>query len=431
MLGVKVQPPGVGLRYETTFSTGNKSTPCDSGTPATSAELGNSAEGRRPVKQKEDEAPRGEEVGAEKGHKASFGNEASQQSQAQTVIKLSFSEEQSLPESTHPEESSEVSKEAEHGRSEVFSFEEIHPHSDSEEEIEPSTDEELRLWRYPPDKGCKEEESAVAEEQRADVCCKEGGGSGEDGEKGGGVVDIQDGECCLAYAEISGCSEVQEDERPEEDKLESESCPNDSMEEQSALNGDHSSVESWEGRCKGALTGDVGPFTNKSDQEDVDGCTHGDETYQQSRESGAVGLREGGDLESDRTDAEGNVKLTEEAPLSDVAQAPKGTQTEDTERGTRVEEAAEVNLEARAESSSADKSHGAQELELHAADGRQGGTEGLMGEKAEGGESSKKVTFTLQPEFIDDCASSASDTSVESTAEMHVSGERRARRMGV
>lgn len=438
-LSVKLWRPQVVLRCETTFSTGNQSTLCDSGTQATSVELGNSAEGRLPMKPKEDNAPRCEEVGVEKGHKASFGNEGSQQSTiTQTVIELSFSEEQSLPESTHPQESSkeetgEVSKEAEHGRSEVFSFEEINPCSDSEEEIEPSTDEELRLWRYPQAKGCKEEGSVAAEEQKADVCFKEGGGSKfsrEDEEKGGVVgkvhTDIQDGECCLAYvsAEISGCSEVQEDERnrPEEDKLESESCLKDSVEEQSALNGYHSSV------YKGALTGDVDPFTNKSDQEDVDGCTHGDEIHQQSKESGAVSVREGGDLESDRKDADGKVKLTEEA-----AQALKETQTEDTEHGTSIDDVAKVNLEAQAESSSTDESDGAQELEQHVANEMQGGKEGPTGDthKAEGGESSKKVTFILEPEFINDCTLSASDTSMESTAEGHMSGEKHARRMGV
>lgn len=415
------------LRHETTFSTGNKSTPCDSGIQATSVELGNSTEGQLPMKQEEDNAPQGEEVGLQKGHKASFGNEGSQQSQTQTVIKLSFSEEQSLPESTHPEESSkaetgQVSKGTEHGSSEVFSFEEINPYSDSEEEIEPSTDEELRSWRYPQDKGCREEGSVVAEEQEADVCFKEGG---EDKEKGGSVVgrvhaDIQDGECL-----IPGCFEVQEDERnrAEGDKLETESCLNDCKEEQSALNGDHSSVESCEGCYNGALTGDVDPFTIKSD---VAGCTHGDEIYQQSEESGAVSIRGGGDLESDREDAK--VKLTEEAPLSDVTQALKETQTEDAEHGTSIED--EVNLEAQAESSSADESDGAQELEQRAANERQGGKEGLMGEKAEGGESSKKVTFILEPEFINDCTLSASDTSMESTAELHVSGEKHARRMG-
>lgn len=448
------------LRYETTSSTGKRA-PSDTDTPAASVELENSNEGQLQMQWKEENTHQGGEVREEKEHKASFGNEASQQSQTQTVLKLSFSEEQSfssapfggdqnvselptgdeqsLLESTHPEESDmeetgEVSKVTEQGRSE-FSFEEINGYSYSEEDIEPSTDEELRLWRYPQDKVCNEEESIIAEEQEKDVCVKEEEGDLEsyrvEKEEGGSVADgsghpdIQDGECYLAYvsAEIAGSSEVQE---------------------QSALNGDQGNVESCEGCYEGALTGDMDTFTKKQNQKDIERCTHEDATCHQPNESLTVNIKENGDPESDRKGPDGRVKQTEESPFADVALALKETQTEDTELETNIEDVAKPKVETRAESSGIDGSdvaqclteglvsdHFLEDMEQDAVNERQGVVEGLTGEthKAEGGENSKKVTFILEPELINDSTLSESNTSMESTAETRMSGEKNTKKM--
>lgn len=470
------------LRYETTSSTGKRA-PSDTDTPAASVELEKSNEGQLQMQWKEENTHQGGEVREEKEHKASFGNEASQQSQTQTVLKLSFSEdqsfssapfggdhnvselptgdEQSLLESTHPEESDmeetgEVSKVTEQGRSEVFSFEEINGYSYSEEDIEPSTDEELRLWRYPQDKVCNEEESIIAEEQEEDVCVKEEEGDLESSrvekEEGGSVADgighpdIQDYECYLAYvsAEIAGSSEVQEDEKPraEKDKLESESFLNDPVKDQSAL--DQGNVESCKGCYEGALTGDMDTFTKKQDQKDIERCTHENEICQQPNESLTVNIKENGDLESDRKGPDGRVKQTEESHLADVALALKETQTEDTELEINIEDIAKPKVETRAESSGIDGSDVAQcltkgqvsdhlleDIEQDAVNERQGVVEGLTGEthKAEGGENSKKVTFILEPELINDSTLSESNTSMESTAETRMSGEKNTKKM--
>ncbi|KAL3062129.1 hypothetical protein OYC64_010107 [Pagothenia borchgrevinki] len=166
--------------------------------------------------------------------------------QTETVLKLSFSEDQSfskaplgeerielpsgkeqgLLESTHAEsnmkEPVEVSIVNTQGRS--GSFEEIDG-SYSEEGIEPSTDEELRSWSYPQEKVCNEEESIRAAEQEKCVCIKEQESSCEspimEKEKIDSVADqsepsdIQRGECYLVdvSAEMPGSSKTKEDKK--------------------------------------------------------------------------------------------------------------------------------------------------------------------------------------------------------------------------
>ncbi|XP_044049707.1 uncharacterized protein si:dkey-30c15.10 isoform X2 [Siniperca chuatsi] len=424
--------------------------PSDSEAPAASGEFENSNEGQLQMEWKEQNTHQGEEVREEKEHKASVGNEemqlGSQQPQTQTVLKLSFSEdqsfsrapfgedqnvselptgdEQSLLESTHPEESNiketaEVSKVTEQGRSEVFSFEEVEEidgSSYSEEGIEPSTDEELRSWRYPQDRMCKGEESIIVEGQEEDVFANEGEleSSRVEKDKGGSVADhsepsdIQDGECHLGYvsAEIAGSSEMQEDKkpRPEEHDLESESWLDDSVKDQSNLNRHQGNIESCERCYEGAVTGDSNIFTIKQDQKYTEGCTHEDNNM---------------------------------TPFACVAQALKETQTGYTEL-RNIEDVAKPKVETQTESSDMDGSDGPQCLtEVHASDHlleteemgqdaideRQGVVYGLTGEthNTEGGESSKKVTFILEPELINDSTLSETNTSMESRAETSMS----------
>ncbi len=464
------------LRCETIFSTGERA-PSASKAPAASGGLESSNEGELQMEWQEQNTHQGEEVREEKQHKDSIGHKmplGSQQAQAQTVLKLSFSEdqsfsrapfgkdqnvpelpsgdEQSLLQSINPDESNvketgEVSKVTEHGGSEVFSFEEVEEidgSSYSEDVIEPSTDEELRLWTYPQDKLYKEEESIIVEEQEEDVCVKEEEGELElsrvEKEKGGSVAhhsepsDIQDGECYLGNvsAEIASSSEIQEDEKPkpEEDDLESESCLDDSVKDQSPLNRDHGNIGSCVGCYEGAVTGDIDIFAIKQDEKDTEGCAHKDDVCQHSKEVQTVNIKdEDMDLESDK-----RVKQTE----ADVAQALKETQTGYTELERNIEDVAKPKVETEAESSGIDGSDGAQcltevqasdhlleteEMEQDVIDERQG--VGLMGKKhnTEGGESSKKVTFILEPELINDSTLSETYASMESRAETSISGE--------
>lgn len=459
------------LRYKTDISTGERA-PSDSKAPAASGKLENSDEGQLQMEWKEQNTHQDEEVREEKEHKDSDGNEmqlGSQQPQTQAILMLSFSEdqsfsrapfgkdqnvselstgdEQSLLESINPDESNmketgEVSEVIEQGGSEVFSVEEVEEidgSSYSEEVIEPSTDEELRLWRYPQDKVYKEEESIIVEEQEEDVCVKEE----EEGElessrvgkeKGGSVAhhsgpsDIQDGECYFGNvsAEIAGVIA----------EVESESRLDDSVKDQSTLNRDQGNIESCVRCYEEAVTGDI---DIKQDEKDTEGfSTRKDDVCQQSKEIQTVNIKEEDmDLESDRGGPNGTVKQTEASPFADVAQALKATQTGYTEFERNIEDVAKPKVETEAVSSDSD---GAQcltevqvpdhlleteEMEQDAIDERQGVVYGLTGEihSTEGGESSKKVTFILEPELINDSTLSETNTSMESRAETSMSGE--------
>ncbi|XP_021174680.2 uncharacterized protein si:dkey-30c15.10 isoform X1 [Fundulus heteroclitus] len=102
---------------------------------------------------------------------------------SQTVLKLSFSEENSLTElhagdknsflqstlleELNVKETSQVSRVTEEERSEVFTFDDetMEGSTYGEEEIEPSTDEELKEWRYPQQKVSGDEEATSVKKQ--------------------------------------------------------------------------------------------------------------------------------------------------------------------------------------------------------------------------------------------------------------------------
>ncbi|XP_031141333.1 anillin isoform X1 [Sander lucioperca] len=274
-----------------------------------SVEIKTSNEGQQHMKCKEQNAYRGDDIRGEKEYKASVANEeeqlGTQRPHTQTVLKLSFSEdqsfskapfgedqnmselptgdEQSLLDSTHAEESNmketvEVSIVAEQDKFEVFSFEEIDGSTFSEEGIEPSTDEESRSWRYPQDKVCKEENVSVKEEEReleSSRVEKENRVSVSDHSE---LSDILDGDCELGdvSAEIAGSSEMQEDKKPRPDEDESESCLDNSVKPQSNLNRDQGNIKSCEGFS-----------AMKLNQKDTRECTHRKDMRQQSTEGGA------------------------------------------------------------------------------------------------------------------------------------------------
>ncbi|XP_042352857.1 anillin isoform X2 [Plectropomus leopardus] len=399
-------------------------------------------------------------------HKASAGNDdkqlGTQKPQTQTVLKLSFSEdqsfskvslgedhnvselptgeEQSLLESTHLEESNmkgtaEVSTFTEQGVSEVFLFEETDGSLYSEEGIEPSTDEESRSWRYPQDKVC-EEESVIVADQGGDLCVKEEEreleSSRVEKQKRGSCADHSEtsGECYLGNvsAEIAG-SETQGDEKAQEDEGELDSCLDYSVKDQSDLNKDQGKMESCEGFYEGAVTEDIYIFATKQDQKDTGGCSYNDDMCQQSN---AVNTKKVDmDLESDRRSPNSRPKQTDSSPSANVAQDLKETQTELTELEMTVEEKAEVESQAESSDTEAQSLTDIQlsddleieKMEQDPVDERKGVVGGLAEEtcKAEGGEGLKKVTFILEPELINDPTLPEDNTSTESRAETSMS----------
>lgn len=390
------------------------------------------------------------EVREEQEQKTPFGNEGSQRSQTQTVLKLSFSEDQSfsgLPTGdehtqaeSNVEATSEDSKASELGRSEMSSFkeaEETHRCSYSEEEIEPSTDEDLRLWQYPQEIMVKEKESGIVEKQGEDECVTKTKGDLKSSImlKGSNVLpDIQGSTFYLSgfSAEIVCSSKGQENQkhRTEEKEVNSESCLDDPVND-GTLYRDQGNNESCKRCNEGALSRDMGIFPDNRDHRiEIEQYGHKDELCQHSNENLAVGIKEVMDPESDRQDDKWNQT---EAP------ALKETQNKDTELDTSIAVVAITKLDTQAGCSDIDGSDGAQHLmerqvqhqdmekmEQDAMNGKQGLIRGFTKEthRAEGGESSKKVTFILEPELINDSMLSESSASMESTAKTCMSGEK-------
>lgn len=439
----------------TTFSTG-KNIPCDSDAPAASVLPKNCNDAQLQMEMKEESSCHDEEVREQEKCKTSFSNEVSQHLKSQTVLKLSFSEdqsfsgthlsgdlnaselptgnEQSLLDLSHPEESNmgetgEVDKKSDQDRSEMLSCENMTGYSYSEEEIEPSTDEELRLWRYPRGKVCNEEESVRVEEKEDDI--KEGeadlGSSRAENEKGANEhSDMWDGECHLAYASavMVSPSEMQENETPREerDKSESESCL-----DYPPPNRDHSNDHPSEGCYEDALLGDGDTITEKQEHLDIERCACSDDTGEQANESPTLNVEAVQNLQSD---SKGPVKDAEEEKM---VESQRSAQGDNTELGINTED-----VGGREASSLTDGSDEAQCL------GKVQGLGQLFVEEAsneeqerveeptektvkpQGGESSKKVTFILEPELIVDSKLSQSNTS---SAETHLSGERSTKMM--
>nr|XP_054589418.1 anillin isoform X3 [Nothobranchius furzeri] len=146
--------------------------------PANPTGEGTSSESAAVASAEKQNAHRDEE-GQEKEHKAADVNKEQPgflQPEALAVLQLSFSEEHSLSElqtaerdgflqstlldESNTKETSQVFRGTE-DKSEVFTFDEeetMNCSSYSEEGIEPSTDEELRVWRYPQGKVVEDEE---------------------------------------------------------------------------------------------------------------------------------------------------------------------------------------------------------------------------------------------------------------------------------
>lgn len=437
----------------TTFSTG-KSIPCDSDTPAASVLPENCNDAQLQMERKEESSCHDEEIREQEKCKTSFSNEVSQHLKSQTVLKLSFSEdqsfsgahlsgdlnaselptgnEQSLLDLSHPEESNigetgEVDKKSDQDRSEMLSCENMTGYSYSEEEIEPSTDEELRLWQYPRDKVCNKEESV--EEKKDDI--KEGetdlGSSRAENEKGANEhPDMWHGECHLAHASavIVSPSEMQEDETPREEggKSKSESCL-----DYPPSNRDHSNDEPCKEGHKDALLCDGDTITEKQEHKDIERCACSDDTGQQANESPTLNVEEVQNLQSD---SKGPVKDAQE---EEMVESQRNTQGDNTELNTEDVGGREASsfIDGSDESQCLGQVQGLGQLfveeTLNEEQERvEESTEETV--KPQGGESSKKVTFILEPELIVDSKLSQSNTS---SAETHLSGERSTKMMRV
>ncbi|XP_023117512.2 anillin isoform X1 [Amphiprion ocellaris] len=285
----------------------------------------------------------------------------SQQPETQTVLTLSFSDDQSfskaafcedqtlseLPtvdersflQSTFQDESNmKEAKATERGIYEGLTFDEdekMDSLSYGEEEIDPSTDEELKMWRYP----------------RGDACEAEG----------------QEDENV-----VSGFSEMQQDEKcnPEDDE--------------SVLDENQRNTESGGGGSEGILPEDDDVFTIKPEKKD-------DGALKQSKESQTVRTREDMELES----TSNGVKYPQkECP-------DRGRSTEDVAQTLRDEAQSSAEIQVSDHLEKEKQSVAAGEEKTH---------------KTERGEISKKVTFILEPELINGSSVSEINTSVESRA---------------
>ncbi|XP_030587761.1 anillin, actin binding protein 2 isoform X1 [Archocentrus centrarchus] len=388
-----------------------------------------------------------EEPRQEEEVEASAGNEeeqpGSQQPEAQTVLKLSFNEDhsfskvpfgedQDLSELTAPNEQSffestresnvketvEDSTVSEQGSSDMLTFEEDEKMDSScfsEGEIEPSTDEELRMWRYPRSVMSVEEESVVDEVQ--EVCVKEVEGESSQMNK----PDInQDGDPPSDVStQIAGCSETQEDEKSKAEDLKTKpgSCSDISERDRSTLDRDRESMESCDGNYEELLTTDGDDLTIKQEQKDEEVCTRSDDAAEQSEGSHMVCLK------GDHSRETHGVRQTKAAAFQDVTQALRDEQNEHEglDRKTEDEARPVVNSEtalmdtdaaqASAEMQASDQPETGQDAEGERLNLDTSMTEEAR--KAERGESSKKVTFILEPEFIYSSGVSDNNTSTE------------------
>lgn len=353
---------------------------------------------------------------AEEKLQVSCSSAVSNHSSSQTVLKLSFSEDQSfsrehlsselnvselqtgdelsLLEVPHADQSGmmetgEDCDESVEDRSEVVSCETITPCSYSEDEIEPSTDEELRLWRYPQGKVRNEENPELRLDER-----KDGATEGEadlestrdeNHKESDRRPGIQPDQCSAAddSTEIAGSSEMLEEGTPEDDEGRSD-YPGASSTDQSS----------------NELLGDAGPIAAIPEFEVPVRCTHSHEAEQPASK---ISLQ----------------RVEKDLSVSGVS--PKRAQEGETEQGLVWQRAAQGDSEAVPELGGETRClHEFQGSGPHsegeALNEEQDGVEQLGKEsvKAQEGESSKKVTFVLEPELIG-----------KSEAETHSSGERR------
>ncbi|XP_043980772.1 anillin isoform X3 [Gambusia affinis] len=227
--------------------------------PAASTELKLNREGQK------ESLPHGEEAGNENKLKPATVNTeeqpGSQHPESQTVLKLSFSDEHSLSDlhtsdkhsflqstlldESNTKETSKVSRVTEVEKSEVFPFDEDETMEGSTcgEEIEPSTDEELREWRYPQGNASADEEAISEERVFSEEKEEEMEAAREEKEKRsslrneGDPADVRSAPDLDVSEKTAGFGGQQEDEklRPEEKRSDGDNRVDDSLTRKSAL----------------------------------------------------------------------------------------------------------------------------------------------------------------------------------------------------
>lgn len=320
----------------------------------------------------------------------------SQHPETETVSESSFSEEHSLSElhkadehnflqsslldESNVKETCEFSKVTEEDVSEEFTFDEgetVDNSSYGEELIEPSTDEELRIWRYPESKA---KESVTAGEKQLFTEDNKGvlKSLGQDKEKGESSINhekLTDTQC----AEFSSSADVsRESGFPKQQEGEKPEIGHDV---DNSAKGKMDSSESW---CE--------EMPNQND-----------DTFQQTQESQAVHVKsEAQALEEKQS---GNADLSRNAEDVDLTSG-----------------ISQIHGTSRAQSSADIQGSDSHEVETDSTDGREDVVDGLTAETHQT-ESSRKVTFILEPELINSSSLTESDISMESRTETSLSGE--------
>lgn len=367
--------PGPAKSYVATFPTGKNT--CDR--PAVSVVLEN-YDGL--MEREEKSTCQEEEVGADEKLQASCSSEVSQ-----TVLKLSFSEDQSfsgvhsssklnasgllpgeeqnLSEVPRPDELGMVESGGGGGNKEsVQVMCEAASCSCSEDEIEPTTDEELRLWQYPQGPVWEEEEELSLEGGR------KAGGLGEEDLESTRADQHQDSrtdEDCVAGLPVTEGNVSSEEQ--EKDALLDEGSRSDHP---AAFSADQSSDEFLDGA--GVATG-------------VEGIKVPERCSPDLPQSESSPPRVGKVLSVSGVSAKHDQQEVEEEVRQEVAQSDGGVEVQLGGEGrSRV-----PGSSPRSEGDPLSEDQVEQSVE------------------AQGGQSSKKVTFVLEPELIGDSAHSSGE----------------------
>lgn len=328
----------------------------------------------------------GSEVWEEMECKAWFGNRGSQPSQNQAVLKLSFSEIQ-RPSSTY------------------FGGEQSDLHTEDDKSLLESTN-------------LKEPQaSIIAEKPQRHLCVteiKEDVHSFTREERmnfaGYNLTAMGSNEGYLAIS-----SDLQyEIYKPEIKGLQPENNLGDSVKDQSTFNTNSGHVESCEGCSEGPQWSHTDNFPLKLGQKDVDGRTCEEDICQEANDGIMVNTKYADPeknllysvIERQARDSEFQINIDEQKVKTQV----ELLSTVDTDRSqhSTVVHVVDKDLV---------------ECDHRTVNKRQEMIEEETDEKTESGESSKKVTFLLEPEVINESTLTKNSTSMESTTETHVSGE--------
>lgn len=337
-----------------------------------------------------------------------------QQQQPETVVKLSFGEDQkvSVEEARLLELTPTEKLNKKDTSVEIDLFEDSDHQMDSsscdEEMIEPSTDEELKMWRYP--NNVRHEESIVSEEEEVEELAV---GREEKGEEEVSVLDqsqvsvVQSMESYLGdvSTDIPSSCEVPKDSSLCREQVTTESCNGCN---QDMINGDDSNV------------------TVSADQKDIEGCTvENDKCCEQSED-----MQTFTDDEK-QTDLSSHSREEEMSRCLTVDETPDKTPTVELDlqknTGDTVHPTTDNLIDICDDPSLCLTKSEVTDTVAEGIDKKCDCSDDLLVEscKAEEGENSKKVTFMLEPELISGSGLCQAGTSEEPRAETSLSGKDR------